>query len=211
MAVIGDGAFSSGIVLEAMNHAGGLKKNLVVMLNDNKMSICPRVGGLAESLDRLRMNSLYTGLKVEVQKLLNHLPVIGDSMERFILQVKDAVKAGLLGGMFFEELGFRYIGPVDGHNIRHLQKYLAMVRQVPGTGAAARRDRKGTRFPAGGRRPDLLPHARALCAAKRLDRIAQEGASAILHAGCPRNGFAADAGRSPRGHHHRGHVPRHDA
>ena len=132
VAVIGDGAFSSGVVLEAMNHAGGLKKNLVVILNDNKMSICPRVGGLAESLDRLRMNAFYTGLKVEVQKLLNHVPVIGDSMERFIGQVKDAVKAGLLGGMFFEELGFRYVGPVDGHNIRQLQKYLAMVRQVQG-------------------------------------------------------------------------------
>ncbi|MGO8691162.1 MAG: 1-deoxy-D-xylulose-5-phosphate synthase [Thermoguttaceae bacterium] len=132
VAVIGDGAFSSGIVLEAMNHAGGLKKNLVVILNDNKMSICPRVGGLAESLDRLRMNTLYTGLKTEVQKLLGHLPVLGDPVERFLNQVKGAIKAGLVGGMFFEELGFRYVGPVDGHNIRQLKKYLAMVRQVQG-------------------------------------------------------------------------------
>ncbi len=132
VAVIGDGAFSSGIVLEAMNHAGGLKKNLVVILNDNKMSICPRVGGLAESLDRLRMNPLYTGLKTEVQKLLGHLPVLGDPVERFLNQVKGAVKAGLVGGMFFEELGFRYVGPVDGHNLRQLKKYLAMVRQAQG-------------------------------------------------------------------------------
>jgi 1-deoxy-D-xylulose-5-phosphate synthase len=132
VAVIGDGAFSSGIVLEAMNHAGGLKKNMVVVLNDNKMSICPRVGGLAESLDRLRTHSLYTGLKVEVQKLLNRVPVIGDPVERFINQVKGAIKAGLVGGMFFEDLGFHYIGPVDGHNIRQLQKYLVMVRQVQG-------------------------------------------------------------------------------
>ena len=101
------------------------------MLNDNKMSICPRVGGLAESLDRLRMNTFYTGLKTEVQKLLNRVPVIGDPVERFLHQVKDAVKAGLVGGMFFEELGFRYIGPVDGHNIRQLQKYLAMAAAVP--------------------------------------------------------------------------------
>ena len=130
VAVIGDGAFSSGIVLEAMNHAGGLKKNLIVVLNDNKMSICPRVGGLAESLDRLRTNTFYTGLKTEVQRLLNRVPVIGDPVERFLNQVKGAIKAGLVGGMFFEELGFRYVGPVDGHNIRQLQKYLAMVRQV---------------------------------------------------------------------------------
>jgi 1-deoxy-D-xylulose-5-phosphate synthase len=132
VAVIGDGAFPSGIVFEAMNNAGGLKKNLIVVLNDNKMSICPRVGGLAESLDRLRMNPFYTGLKSEIQKYLNKVPVIGDPVERFISQMKDGVKAGLLGGMLFEDLGFRYIGPVDGHNIRQLQKYLAMVSEFKG-------------------------------------------------------------------------------
>ncbi|MFZ5829170.1 MAG: 1-deoxy-D-xylulose-5-phosphate synthase [Planctomycetota bacterium] len=132
VAVIGDGAFVCGTVFEAMNHAGGLKKNLIVVLNDNKMSICPRVGAVAESLDRLRMAPFYTELKTEVQKLLTHVPVVGDSMEKFLSQVKDAIKAGLLGGMFFEDLGFRYIGPVDGHNIRQLQKYLAMVRQFQG-------------------------------------------------------------------------------
>ncbi|MCE5267239.1 MAG: 1-deoxy-D-xylulose-5-phosphate synthase [Planctomycetaceae bacterium] len=132
VAVIGDGAFPSGPVFEAMNNAGGLKKNLIVILNDNKMSICPRVGGLAETLDRLRMAQFYTGLKLEVQKLLNRVPVLGDPVERFVTQVKDALKAGLLGGMFFEDIGFRYVGPVDGHNIRQLQKYLAMVRQVEG-------------------------------------------------------------------------------
>ncbi len=78
------------------------------------------------------MAHFYTGLKLEVQKLLNRVPVIGDPVERFITQMKDALKAGLLGGMFFEDLGFRYIGPVDGHNIRQLQKYLDMVRQVEG-------------------------------------------------------------------------------
>jgi 1-deoxy-D-xylulose-5-phosphate synthase len=132
VAVIGDGAFLSGIVFEAMNSAGGLKKNLTVILNDNKMAICPRVGGLADSLDRLRMAPFYSGLKMEVQKLLSKVPVIGDPVERFLYRVKDAVKAGLLGGMFFEDLGFRYIGPVDGHDIRQLQKYLAMVRKFQG-------------------------------------------------------------------------------
>ncbi|MBN1394902.1 MAG: 1-deoxy-D-xylulose-5-phosphate synthase [Pirellulales bacterium] len=132
VAVVGDGAFACGLIFEAMNHAGGLKKNLTVVLNDNKMSICPRVGGLAESLDRLRMAHFYTGLKAEVQKMLNRMPVIGDPVERFLSQMKDAVKAGLLGGMLFEDLGFRYIGPVDGHNIRQLQKYLGMVRDFQG-------------------------------------------------------------------------------
>ncbi len=132
VAVVGDGAFSSGIVLEALNHAGGLKKNLIVVLNDNKMAICPRVGGLAESLDRVRMNTLYAGLKSEVQKMLARVPVIGDPVERFLHQVKDAVKAGLVGGMLFQDLGLHYHGPVDGHSIRQLQKYLAMAKQVKG-------------------------------------------------------------------------------
>ena len=132
VAVIGDGAFSSGVVLEALNHAGGLKKNLIVILNDNKMSICPRVGGLAESLDRVRMHALYAGIKNEVQKMLARVPVIGDPVERFLHQVKDAVKAGLVGGMLFQDLGMHYHGPVDGHNIRQLQKYLAMAKQIKG-------------------------------------------------------------------------------
>jgi 1-deoxy-D-xylulose-5-phosphate synthase len=132
VAVIGDGAFPCGVVFEAMNHAGGLKKDLIVVLNDNKMSICPRVGGLAESLDRLRTAQFYTGLKAEVQKLLTRMPVIGDPVERFLTQIKDAVKAGLVGGMIFEDLGFRYLGPVDGHNIRQLQKYLNRVKELQG-------------------------------------------------------------------------------
>jgi 1-deoxy-D-xylulose-5-phosphate synthase len=128
VAVIGDGAFTSGIVFEAMNNTGGLKKKLTVVLNDNKMSICPRVGSMGDYLDRLRMTPFYAGLKTEIQRLLNKVPVLGDPAERFLAQMKDSVKAGLLGGMLFEELGFRYIGPVDGHHVRHLQQYLAMAR-----------------------------------------------------------------------------------
>jgi 1-deoxy-D-xylulose-5-phosphate synthase len=132
VAVIGDGALTSGIVFEAMNNTGGLKKNLVLILNDNKMSICPRVGGLAEYLDNLRMGPFYAGLKAEVQKLLTKVPVLGDPVERLLVQAKEAIKAGMLGGMLFEELGFSYLGPVDGHNLRQLQKYLAMVRKFDG-------------------------------------------------------------------------------
>jgi 1-deoxy-D-xylulose-5-phosphate synthase len=132
VAVIGDGAFPSGIVYEAMNNAGGLRKNLLVILNDNQMSICPRVGGMGEYLDRLRVNTIYTGLKTEVLRVLTKVPLLGDPAERFLAQVKEAIKAGLHGGMLFEELNFRYIGPVDGHSIPQLRKYLAMVKDVPG-------------------------------------------------------------------------------
>ncbi len=132
VAVIGDGALPSGIVFEALNNAGGLKKKLLVILNDNKMSICPRVGGVAEYLDRLRTNSLYSGFKHEVVKILNKVPLVGDPVERFLWQMKESVKAGLHGGMLFEELGLRYIGPVDGHNIPQLRKYLNMVKDLDG-------------------------------------------------------------------------------
>jgi 1-deoxy-D-xylulose-5-phosphate synthase len=87
VAVIGDGAFSSGAVFEAMNNAGGLAKELTVVLNDNKMSICPRVGSMGDYLDRLRMTSFYTSLKSEVQRILNRVPVVGDPVERFLTQV----------------------------------------------------------------------------------------------------------------------------
>ncbi|MFO0871990.1 MAG: 1-deoxy-D-xylulose-5-phosphate synthase [Pirellulales bacterium] len=132
VAVIGDGAFPSGIVFEALNNVSSFKKNLLIILNDNKMSICPRVGGLASYLDRLRTNPFYTGLKSEVVRVLNKVPLLGDPVERLLAQVKEGVKAGLHGGMLFEELGVRYLGPIDGHNLSVLRKYLKMVRQQEG-------------------------------------------------------------------------------
>lgn len=132
VAVIGDGALPSGIVFEALNNAGGMKANMLVILNDNKMSICPRVGGLAHYLDRLRGNPFYSGLKSEVVNVLNKVPVFGDPAERFLAQLKEGFKAGLHGGMMFEELGFQYLGPIDGHNIPVLRKYLKMVREMKG-------------------------------------------------------------------------------
>jgi 1-deoxy-D-xylulose-5-phosphate synthase len=132
VAVIGDGAFPSGIVFEALNNAGELKSKLLIVLNDNRMSICPRVGAMARYMDRLRSNPFYTGLKQEVVKMLSHVPVLGDPTERLLAQVKEAVKAGLHGGMLFEELGIRYVGPIDGHNISLMRKYLKMLDSEPG-------------------------------------------------------------------------------
>lgn len=132
VAVIGDGALPSGVVFEAFNNAAGLKKDLLVILNDNKMGICPRVGGLAETLDKARVAPFYNGLKRDVAWLLNKLPVVGETMEHALAQFKDAVKGFLHGGMLFEEMGFRYIGPVDGHDLVALRRYLEMVKDVRG-------------------------------------------------------------------------------
>lgn len=133
VAVIGDGALPSGIVFEAMNNARAAGDRLTIVLNDNKMSICPRVGSLAAYLDRLRGNPFYTGLKQEVTKALGKVPMFGDPAERLLAQLKEGVKAGLLGGMLFEEMGIRYVGPIDGHDIGLMRKYLNMVRDLPGT------------------------------------------------------------------------------
>jgi 1-deoxy-D-xylulose-5-phosphate synthase len=132
VAVIGDGAFPSGIVYEALNNTTRFGKRLLIILNDNKMSICPRVGGMADYLDRLRMNRMYSGLKEEVVKVLNKVPLLGDPVERFLAQIKEGAKAGLHGGMLFEDLGLRYFGPIDGHNIGLMRKYLRMARNTEG-------------------------------------------------------------------------------
>jgi 1-deoxy-D-xylulose-5-phosphate synthase len=132
VAVIGDGAFPSGIVFEALNNASGLRKKFLVILNDNKMSICPRVGGLAYYFDKARMAPTYNDWNKRVRKLLPTIPLVGESADRWLQQFKDAVKASLHGGMLFEEMGFTYIGPIDGHDLKTLRQYLDKVKALDG-------------------------------------------------------------------------------
>jgi 1-deoxy-D-xylulose-5-phosphate synthase len=131
VAVIGDGALPSGIVFEAFNHASGLRKKLLVVLNDNKMSICPRVGGLADYLDRARLSSTYNDWNKRVKSLLPNIPLVGEHAERWLQQFKDAIKASVHhGGMLFEELGLVYVGPIDGHDLKTLRGYLERVKAL---------------------------------------------------------------------------------
>jgi 1-deoxy-D-xylulose-5-phosphate synthase len=132
VAVIGDGALPSGIVFEALNNASGLGKNLLVILNDNKMSICPRVGGLARCLDQARLTNIYQGSKRQLQNLLAKLPLVGGMANQAFDQVRDSLKALLTGGMLFEELGFRYFGPVDGHDLLSLRGWLRDIKDQEG-------------------------------------------------------------------------------
>jgi 1-deoxy-D-xylulose-5-phosphate synthase len=132
VAVVGDGALPSGIVFEALNNAGHLKRNLLVILNDNQMSICPRVGALATCLDRARLTPFYRGSKERVRWILDRLPIVGGIANQAIDQVRDGLKALLTGGMLFEEMGFRYIGPIDGHDLPTLRRWLKDVKNQPG-------------------------------------------------------------------------------
>src|SRR3954447_16254809 len=132
VAVIGDGALPSGIVFEALNNAGYLRKDLLVVLNDNAMSICPRVGALAHCLDQARMTTFYQDSKRHVRDLLNKIPVVGGMATHALEQVRDGLKAFFTGGMLFEEMGFRYFGPVDGHDLPGLRRWLRDMKSQRG-------------------------------------------------------------------------------
>ena len=132
VAVIGDGALPSGIVFEAFNNIGGMGQDVLVILNDNKMSICPRTGGVARYLDQCRMTGLYQGGKRRLNQILNAIPVLGSMAQSALEQFRDGLKAFFKDGMLFEELGFRYFGPVDGHDLPGLRKILRDLKSQKG-------------------------------------------------------------------------------
>lgn len=116
-AVIGDGALSGGMAFEALNNAARIKSNLVIVLNDNKMSISENVGGMANYLGKIRTGTTYSNIKSNVEKGIRNVPVIGDGLADRIKRSKDSIKSLVIPGMLFEEMGLTYIGPIDGHNI----------------------------------------------------------------------------------------------
>jgi 1-deoxy-D-xylulose-5-phosphate synthase len=120
IAVIGDGSISAGLAFEGLNQAGHLKKNLVVVLNDNEMSISPNVGALSAYLNRLMTGNFYTKLRLETKQFLQGIPKVGESMFQFAKRAEESLKGLMAPGAFFEELGFQYVGPIDGHRMDHL-------------------------------------------------------------------------------------------
>lgn len=130
IAVIGDGAMTAGLAFEGLNHAGHLKNNLLVILNDNEMSISPNVGALSAYLRRLIMGDLYTRIKKETKNLLELLPG-GEPVLKIAKKAEETVKSFIVPGLLFEELGFEYVGPVDGHNIDQLVETLERFKDFP--------------------------------------------------------------------------------
>lgn len=119
-AVIGDGALTGGMAYEALNNAATLKSNLVIVLNDNKMSIAGNVGGMTNYLGKIRVSSRYMDLKDDVEEALRHLPAVGEGLIKKIRKSKDSIKRLFIPGIFFEDMGITYIGPVDGHDMKQL-------------------------------------------------------------------------------------------
>lgn len=120
VAVIGDGALSGGMAFEALNNAGRLKTNLMIVLNDNNMSISENVGGMATYLGKVRTNTAYTDFKGNLENTLKKVPKLGDFIVNTLKQSKDSIKHFMIPGMLFEDMGLTYIGPIDGHNISQM-------------------------------------------------------------------------------------------
>lgn len=131
VAVIGDGAMTGGMAFEALNHTGHLKKNMIVILNDNEMSIDHNVGAMSGYLARLRTDPMYTRGKEELEQLLRKIP-IGSALLRLGERFKDSLKYLVVPGMLFEELGFIYLGPVDGHDIKAMTTILQQAKSKKG-------------------------------------------------------------------------------
>ena len=131
VAVIGDGAFTGGMVYEGMNNIGGLD-NLLVILNDNKMSISKNVGALARYLTHLRTTTAYYDAKDNVRSFLDGVPLIGTPMKKSLIGAKTLVRRAMYHSTMFEDMGFEYIGPVDGHNVEELERTLRSIYQRPG-------------------------------------------------------------------------------
>ena len=131
IAVIGDGSMTAGLAFEGLNHAGHLKKDLIVILNDNEMSISPNVGALSAYLQRMLIGDLYTKFKKETKLLLEKIPAVGEPALKIAQKAEHTVKGLFVPGLLFEELGFEYVGPIDGHKVDTLIETIERFKDFP--------------------------------------------------------------------------------
>ncbi|MBE6067913.1 MAG: 1-deoxy-D-xylulose-5-phosphate synthase [Clostridium lundense] len=132
LAVIGDGALTGGMAFEALNDVGYSKTKMIIILNDNQMSIGKNVGGMSAYLSKIRMEPGYTKLKQDIDGILKKIPSIGDSMARTLERVKNGIKQMVVPGMLFENMGIKYLGPIDGHNVKEVSEILQKAKSING-------------------------------------------------------------------------------
>ena len=130
IAVIGDGALTGGMALEALNHIGSSRTNVIVVLNDNEMSISKNIGGINMLLSKLRARKLYTVSNKSGKKVLEKIPIIGDFLIKIVKRMKQGVKQLIIPKMFFEDIGFKYLGPIDGHNIEDMELIFKRAKEL---------------------------------------------------------------------------------
>ena len=132
VAVVGDGSMTGGLAFEGLNNAGRANTDLLVVLNDNQMSISQNVGAISRHLNQLRTASGYIGVKKDIRNALDNLPVVGGKLARGIESVKNMVKYAVIPGVLFEELGFRYFGPIDGHDTEEMANVFRKTQKIRG-------------------------------------------------------------------------------
>lgn len=130
VSVIGDGALTGGMAYEGLNNASRMKKNFIIVLNDNNMSISENVGGMSRYLNGIRSDKGYNQLKLSVSSFLGSVPVIGNTLVKQLQQTKNSIKQLLIPGMLFENMGITYLGPVDGHDIQAVEKVIREAKQI---------------------------------------------------------------------------------
>ena len=156
VAVIGDGAMTGGMAFEALNHAGHSKTHMIVVLNDNEMSISPNVGAMSSYLSRLRVDPRYDKRKEDIEYLLKRIPVIGAQVAKGVAKAKDSLKYLLVPGLIFEELGFTYLGPIDGHDQALLEQLLTQAKNKKGPVLVHVVTRKGKGYKPAEDNPDIF-------------------------------------------------------
>ncbi len=130
VSILGDGALTGGMAYEGLNNASQMKKNFIIVLNDNNMSISENIGGISRMMSRLRTAPRYNDLKENVADTLYKIPAVGEGMVRRISKTKNSLKQFLIPGMFFEEMGLTYLGPVDGHDIGQMVKAFSHAKRL---------------------------------------------------------------------------------
>ncbi len=132
IAIIGDGALTGGMAYEALNNAGSSKSKMIVVLNDNEMSISKNIGGISQHLSKLRASQTYLDFKKQLKKTLKGIPGVGEGLYNGFEHLRDSLKYAIVPGAIFEQLGFKYFGPIDGHNIHDLVEVLSFARMMEG-------------------------------------------------------------------------------
>jgi len=156
IAVVGDGSLTGGLSWEGLNQSGHLKRNLIVILNDNEMSISRNVGALSAYLNRLITGNFLLKMKQDVKDLMNQIPQIGSPMLKWASRIEELLKGLVAPGLVFEELGFKYFGPIEGNNLNHLLETLEGVKKLKGPVLLHVLTRKGKGYPPAEKNPSLF-------------------------------------------------------
>ena len=187
VAILGDGALTSGLAYEGLNNAGHSDRDIVVVLNDNEMSIAPNVGAMSKYLTSIQRNSLYNRVRSAIGELVDNAPGPLSSMGTIVRKWEESVKTFLTPGVLFEELGFRYFGPIDGHDIDAMIETFAAVRAMKGPRLVHVITQKGKGFPAGERSGEkwhaLPPGHDPATGAQRKPSTANPGYTKVFGAG----------------------------